>query len=442
MNAYEFIGIAGIIIALLAFVYVTIKGVNTIIGAPIVTIIIIVFNKMHVMDSLFGQKDSYVSALANFILANFSIFLLGAVLAKYMEKSGATQSIANKILYYTHTDRPYSVLLAIFIISSIITMGGVSFFVVCFALIPMAKPLFKELNIAWNLVTIPLFAGMATYTMSMLPGSPSIVNVIPANALHTTLTAAPILGIICSIFIVAYSLIYMYYELKKSQKRGETYSTFVDVKEDVSIAQGMLPNFLPSILPMITLLLIIIIFRDVSNIILIALTASILLCALLFRKQVNDHVKILNQGALDSVIPVFSTSSTVAFGTVLASSSAFEVIKSLIMTIPGNPLISLSISTAILSCITGSAAGTVGIVMQSFAADYVAMGIDPQIIHRITTIASASFGIMPYTGLCITFNTLAKLSLKQSFRYQFFVVSIGHILTLILALTLVTFVLA
>ncbi|SUB71715.1 Uncharacterised protein [Pluralibacter gergoviae] len=36
MNAYEFIGIAGIIIALLAFVYVTIKGVNTIIGAPIV----------------------------------------------------------------------------------------------------------------------------------------------------------------------------------------------------------------------------------------------------------------------------------------------------------------------------------------------------------------------------------------------------------------------
>ena len=80
--------------------------------------------------------------------------------------------------------------------------------------------------------------------------------------------------------------------------------------------------------------------------------------------------------------------------------------------------------------------------MQSFAADYVAMGIDPQIIHRITTIASASFGIMPYTGLCITFNTLAKLSLKQSFRYQFFVVSIGHILTLILALTLVTFVLA
>ncbi|MCK1065111.1 hypothetical protein, partial [Pluralibacter gergoviae] len=63
MNAYEFIGIAGIIIALLAFVYVTIKGVNTIIGAPIVTIIIIVFNKMHVMDSLFGQKDSYVSAL-------------------------------------------------------------------------------------------------------------------------------------------------------------------------------------------------------------------------------------------------------------------------------------------------------------------------------------------------------------------------------------------
>ena len=99
-----------------------------------------------------------------------------------MEKSGATQSIADKILGLTGTEKPYSVLFAIYVIACIVTMGGISFFVVCFALIPMAKPLFKRLNIAWNLVTIPLFAGMATWTMSMIPGSPAIVNVIPSNA--------------------------------------------------------------------------------------------------------------------------------------------------------------------------------------------------------------------------------------------------------------------
>ena len=436
----DMLGIIGILVGLLAFVFVTVKGMNTILGAPLVTLVVILFNQMPIMDSLVGPENSYMKAFSTFILANFSIFLLGAVLAKYMEKSGATQSIANRILRLTGTEKPYSILLAIYIIACIVTMGGISFFVVCFALIPMAKPLFKRLNIAWNLVTIPLFAGMATWTMSMIPGSPAIVNVVPSNALGTGLTAAPLLGIIASIVVIIYCLFYMKRQLNKSIANGENYSTYVSEEEDFqTINQEKLPSFVASITPIIALLAIVLIFRNVPNIVLVALTVSILLSAILFRKQVPKQMKALNEGALDSVIPVFSTSSTVAFGTLLTSAPAFEVVKNLIMSIPGSPLISLSVSTGLLSLITGSAAGTVGIAMQSFAPEYIAMGIDPEIVHRVSAISSALFGVMPYTGLVITFNTLAKLNLKSSFKHQFMTVSVGHMLSLIVVLIVASF---
>lgn len=49
-----------------------------------------------------------------------------------MEASGATQTIANSILKVMGKDSPYKGLLAITLIASILTYGGVSIFVVIF----------------------------------------------------------------------------------------------------------------------------------------------------------------------------------------------------------------------------------------------------------------------------------------------------------------------
>ena len=69
-------------------------------------------------------------------------------------------------------DSPYKGLLAITLIASILTYGGVSIFVVIFTLLPLSRPLFKELNINWALFPLPVFLGAGTYTMTTLPGAP------------------------------------------------------------------------------------------------------------------------------------------------------------------------------------------------------------------------------------------------------------------------------
>ena len=82
--------------------------------------------------------------------------------------------------------------------------------------------------------------------------------------------------------------------------------------------------------------------------------------------------------ASGSIGPIFSTSSEVAFGAVIMGSPGFDVFSKLIMSIPGSPLISLTVLTSTMSAITGSSSGALGIVMQNLADYYLSNGLNPE----------------------------------------------------------------
>ena len=230
----DILGIFGILLGILTIILFIIKKFNIIIAAPIATIVVLLFNGVPILETVFGKENSYMAALAGFVASNFAIFLLGSILAKYMDKSGATISIANKVLSVVGTKNPYNALVALFIISAILTYGGINVFVIIFALIPMAKPIFRELNISWKLVAIPVFGGTSTFTMTMLPGAPSLHNIVPSTALGTTLTAAPLIGIVTSIVAIIFLLVFMKFTLSKSLRNNETFN--VDEKVESSDA--------------------------------------------------------------------------------------------------------------------------------------------------------------------------------------------------------------
>lgn len=253
-NKVDILGIFGILLGILTIVLFIIKKFNIIVAAPIATIVVLLFNDVPILETVFGKENSYMTSLAGFIASNFAIFLLGSILAKYMDKSGATISIANKILSLVGTKNPYNALVALFIISAILTYGGINVFVIIFALIPMAKPIFKQLNLSWKLVTIPVFGGTSTFTMTMLPGAPSLHNVVPSNALGTTLTAAPVLGIATSIAAIIFILIFMKFSLNKSMRKNETFNVDDQIESIDDTVKRELPPFVISLLPIITLL--------------------------------------------------------------------------------------------------------------------------------------------------------------------------------------------
>lgn len=417
----EFLGTLGIILGILLIIYLSMKGYSILIVGPIASIIIILTNGLPFFNSLIGTKESYITGLAQFIISFFGVFLLGSLLAKYMDQSGAAQSIAEKIISMVGTNNPYSILVSIFIITAILTYGGISLFVVVFVIVPLAKPLFQKLDIAWNLICIPIMLGLGTFTMTMLPGTPSVQNVIPTKYLGTTLTAAPLIGIIGAIVATIFGLWYMKYALNKSLANNESFDDFNTSHLDTEQTRNHTPHFYLSVLPIVVLIIINIVgsIFKIDNIILIGLAVSILLSALLFNKHIKVHREVINEGSNSALSPMFLTGSAIAFGTVVTLAPGFDIIKSLILNMPGNPLISLSIASAIFGVITGSASGSLGIVMHALGKQYVEMGIDPDVIHRVATMSSSIFTVMPHTGVVLTLFALTGLNHKNGFKYLF-----------------------
>lgn len=446
----EILGIIGIFIAIVAIIWFSVKGMHIAVAAPLATLIVILTSQMDIFGSLVGKEHSYMTGLAGFLINNFAIFLLGAILAQYIEKSNATLAIANYVLKLVGRDNPFIVMLAFAFIAAVLTYGGVSLFVVMFALIPLAKPIFKELDVSWKLLPIPLFLGMATITMSMLPGSPSVQNAVPTSAIGTTLTAAPVLSLIGAAAALAFGVFYLFIQLKASKARGEGFYSYsggeAEKKADElkgasqeQIDETKLPSIVLSILPLVTLIIIIMFFSKVSHIILIALTVAIVMSAIIFKPYIKNQMPLLNAGANGSIGSAFATSSSVAFGSVLTISPAFAIIQQAITSIPGSPLIGLSVATALLSAVTGSASGSLGIVMNSIAPDYIATGLNPELVHRIAVVAAAVTTSMPHSGVNITYNNLAGTTLKDGFFHQVMIVGGCHLVALIVMILATNF---
>ncbi|MFJ8256758.1 GntP family permease [Peribacillus asahii] len=429
-------GTLGIIIAIFVIVFMAMKGFSIVFIAPVASIIVIITNGMDFFPSLIGTEASFMTGLTGFIINYFAVFLLGSILAQYIEKSGAAQAIAQKVLSITGTEKPFPVLVAIFLIGAILTYGGISLFVVLFVVIPLAKPLFQQLNIAWNLIVIPVFLGIGTFTMTMLPGTPSIQNVVPTKYLGTQLTAAPLIGIVATIVAIAAGIWYMRFALNKSIKNKETFKLDEEANEKQIELKEKVPSFFLSISPILVLIVIIFVgsAMKVENIVLIGLGAAVIISAIIFCKYIPSHKQAVSLGANGSVMPIFFTSASVAFGVVITLAPGFQAISDFILGIPGNPLISLTIASAALGAITGSASGGLGIAMEAFAQSYLAMGVDPDAMHRISAIASSVFTGLPHAGAVLSLFALTGLTHKNAFKYVFIIMTLPNLLALIAAL--------
>ena len=82
------------------------------------------------------------------------------------------------------------------------------------------------------------------------------------------------------------------------------------------------------------------------------------------------------------------------------------------------------IGTGLISGITASAVGAIGISVANFAPIYLEMGLDPETIHRSIAIGSGALAIVPYSGFLIIFNNLTGLTMKDTFKNAFISISV------------------
>ena len=144
-----------------------------------------------------------MGSAAHFIMQFFPIFLLGALFGKLMGASGSVSTIAS---FMTERLGAKWAVLAVVLAGALVTYGGVSLFVAFFVIAPMAHALFRSAGIPRRLMPAAIMLGASTFTMSALPGTPSIQNAIPMPFFGTTAFAAPGVEIIASAIMLGFGL--------------------------------------------------------------------------------------------------------------------------------------------------------------------------------------------------------------------------------------------
>ena len=133
----------------------------------------------------------FMDKMVGFVKLYFPVFLLGAVFGKVIELSGFSKSIVAAVIGLVGRERA---MLSIVLVGALLTYGGVSLFVVVFAVYPFAAEMFRQGDIPKRLIPGTIALGAFTFTMDSLPGTPQIQNIIPTTFFKTDTWAAPILG--------------------------------------------------------------------------------------------------------------------------------------------------------------------------------------------------------------------------------------------------------
>jgi H+/gluconate symporter-like permease len=423
----------GILVSLAFIISLALRGWHIIILAPLAAIIAASFSGLDILDTLTGP---YMTGFTNYAKRFYLIFLMGTVFGKFMEDSGAARSIANAIMKLIggSSDRPLRVLVAFSLVPMALTYGGISLFVVIFTVLPIARHLWQEADIPWHLFMLSFVFGAASMTMTMIPGTPQIQNIMPTRYMSSTPASAPLLGLLGAAVVFALNVLYMKYCVTKFKRDGEHFEppSGAGVVTEATESTGATPNVWLSLVPMALVL----VFLNVPGVkvdVIYALGIGVIATMVLFWNRYTSVVDTLRKGALNTVIPIVNTCADVGYGMAIAATAGFSVVSAWLLTLPMHPIISLSIATNIMAAITGSASGGLGIVLETLAPKYLALGLSPDLVHRIVVMSSGCFDAMPHNGAVITMLAVAGLTHRQAYKHIF----VGHVLATIVALLIV-----
>lgn len=449
---------------LMIFAY---RGFSVILFAPIFALLAALLSGLPIMPT---YTEVFMPKTVMFVKNYFPLFMLGAVLGKVMEDSGSARKIALMIIKALGKQRA---IMAIITSGIVLCYGGVSTHVIAFALYPLAAALFRESNFPKRLIPACIAFGGFSLAMDALPGTPQIQNLIPTIYFGTTAYAAPMTGIIAAVILYIGGIWYMTWRCKKLVDAGEGYGEGHTNEPDLSLIDDTkLPNGFLAVLPLFIVLIGNYILtkwiatwnpsimggvttgatlKSVTSIwaLIIALTIAISVCVLInlskFRKVngLGGFARTTQLAVLGSLLAAMNTASEVGYGSVISTMSGFKHVTDFLMTvhIGNSPLLSEALMVNIIAGITGSASGGLGIALDLMGKTYLqwanAAGINPEVLHRIASLAAGGMDTLPHNGAIITVLAICGLTHRESYR-DIFVLTVMKTSVAFLMVILVT----
>lgn len=411
------LGVIGLILAIVALIVFAYKGLGALPLAILGALIAILFNGMPVWTTFAEQfAPGYAGAFTSYLL----LFVASALYAKFMDISGLATSIGYKMVDWFGTK--HVVLVGILIVG-VLTYSGVSLFVVIFAVAPILFMMFQEADLPRHLTAICFSAGSSTFTMTCLPGSPQLSNVVATEYLGTTLNAAPVMGIICGAALFVMCWAYGEWATKKARERQETWTPMDNAME--AKKRDEVPEAWKGFLTVVVLLATIIIGSHLGvNATLIAVAAMLVGCVLVVilsfgQFQDTNWIKLISDGMQSGVGSIGGIAAILGFGAVVRTTPAYQTIIDWCLGLNINPLILAVVVTCVICAITGGSSSGQRIMYETMAPVFISSGANLGVLHRLIAIASGSLDTLPHSsGLFVVYQVLG-LTHKDAYRHTF-----------------------
>jgi H+/gluconate symporter-like permease len=434
-----------VLVSLLALgflIVVAYRGYSVILFAPVAALGAVLLTMPGAV--LPAYTAIFMDSLAAFVKNYFPVFMLGALFGKLIDISGFARALAAAI---SRAAGRRHAMLGIVVICALMVYGGVSVFVVAFAVYPFAAELFREAAIPKRLIPATMSLGTFTFAMDALPGSPQIQNIIPTTFFGTTTMAAPILGPIGGVFILGVGLAYIDWRRRAAIAAGEGYgSGHVNEPEarDTHALVSPVLAFLPLVIvAVMNIVLTELIPRWYGASTTLALTPAATPLVLDVSRQVGvwavEGALLLGIGTVvlfawprvsasfakasqvamtGCLLATLNTASEFGFGAVIAALPGFVAIQSALKTI-GNPLVNEAITVTALAGMTGSASGGLSLALAAMATQFkasaVAAHIPFEVLHRVAAMACGGMDTLPHNGAIITLLAITGLTHRQSY---------------------------
>jgi len=396
------IGLAG---ALILLIWMTVRGVNILLAGPIAAALVALTSGIAWLPPLAGDgapdfATAYMKGFTGFFADWFLMFLLGAIFGEVMGASGAAASVAQWVVRKIGIRHA---VLAVVAACAVLTYGGVSVFIVGFAVYPLSVHLFREADLPRRFIPASLCFGSVTFTMTSA-GSPEIQNLIPMQYLGTDAYAGWQVSLVVALLMAGLGYFLLDRMVKRAVARGER---FEHRPSDDSIdANRHLPHPLLCLLPLAAVLAVFMVFQYPQALgplsallpgaslgkwaLVVALGAGTALAVLIGLRSRGTMPAAFSRGATGAVVAITNTCAVVGFGAVASLSPAFQMALDAVQHIPGDPLIGAAIAVTVIAGLTGSASGGQTIALPLLAPAYLAMGANPAELHRTVAIASGA----------------------------------------------------
>ncbi|MDR3428237.1 MULTISPECIES: GntP family permease [Silvimonas] len=432
-----------VLAALALLMYTAYRGYSVILMAPIAALGAVLLTDPTLVAPVFS--GIFMEKMVVFVKLYFPVFLLGSLFGKLIELSGFSKSIVNAVIGWIGREKAIAVIV---VVCALLTYGGVSLFVVVFAVYPFAAEMFRQGNIPKRLIPGVIALGAFSFTMDSLPGTPQIQNIIPTTFFKTTTWAAPGLGVAGALFIFVVGLLYLNWRRRVLMRSGEGYGTNL-LNEPAPVDTSNLPSPWLAIAPLVLIGVINFaltrlipawygashtlalpgLAKPVTTVI-PAVTAiwaveGALLFGVIFvlatafrtiRSRVMEGSKQAVSGAL---LAAMNTASEYGFGGVIAALPGFIAVSHALSAIP-NPLVNAAISVSTLAGITGSASGGMSLALAALSDTFIqaanAAHIPLDVLHRVVAMASGGMDTLPHNGAVITVLAVTGLTHRESYR--------------------------